>query len=426
LTELVQWYINRPISSAHPIASSRRSITAAGVAKGSLPARAGEGAVSDLRQLAFTVEEYRRRVGAIQRLMAERGLDALLCHHFPNVCYLTGMEGVLWTKYYLAVVPNAGDPILLAEDFELPNARYCVWTDDLVGYDLSDDPVAATRRLLVERGLATKRLGIETRVLRVPLHDRLRTALPEATLLDASDLVDLVKVVKSEPEIAHLRHAARITNAGMTAALGAVAAGVFDQEVARAAYDALIGGGSEHMALDPIVTVGARSGIPHSTHRRVRIERGDTVLIELGANVHRYTAASFRCAVVGPPPAQVAFMADACLTSLDALIDRMRPGAVAAEIAAAVDRVWESATARYVWHGYYAYSLGIGFPIDWNDCPAVIKHGESLVLQPGMVFHCTTSLRETAKYGTAFSETVLVTESGPNVLTDVPRELVIA
>ncbi|MEA2582058.1 MAG: Xaa-Pro dipeptidase, partial [Thermomicrobiales bacterium] len=75
---------------------------------------------------------------------------------------------------------------------------------------------------------------------------------------------------------------------------------------------------------------------------------------------------------------------------------------------------------------YYAYSLGIGFPIDWNDCPVVIKHGESFVLEPGMVFHCTTSLRDTAKYGTAFSETVLITDSGAEVLTEVPRELVVA
>jgi Xaa-Pro dipeptidase len=383
-------------------------------------------AVSDLRRLSFDIAEYRRRVHAVQALLAERDLDALLCHHFPNICYLTGLQSVLWTKYFLAVVPREGDPILLGESFELPNALYCVWTADLVGYDLDDDPVEATRRLLCERGLASGRLGLETRVLRVPLYHRLRDAFPRATLVDASDVVDRVKVVKSMPEIAHIREAACLTNRGMSAALAAVGEGVLDQEVARAAYDALIGGGSEHMALDPIVTVGPRSGIPHSTHARVRIERGDTVLVELGANIHRYTAAAFRCAVVGPPLAQVSFMADACIAALNALIEAMRPGAAAADIAATADRAWTEATARYVWHGYYAYSLGIGFPIDWNDCPALIKHGESLVLEPGMVFHCTTSLRDTAKYGTAFSETVLITDTGAEVLTDVPRELVVA
>src|SRR5690242_8595612 len=104
--------------------------------------------------------------------MAERDLDALLCHDFPNICYLTGMESVLWTKYFLAVVPREGDPILLGQAFELPNALFCAWTEDNVGHDLRADPVAATRDLLVARGWHDKRLGIERRALRVPIHER--------------------------------------------------------------------------------------------------------------------------------------------------------------------------------------------------------------------------------------------------------------
>jgi Xaa-Pro dipeptidase len=382
--------------------------------------------VSDLRRLAFDVSEYRRRLRGVQDILIERDLDALLCHHFPSICYLTGMQSVLWTKYFLTVVPRDGDPILFGQAFEMPNALYCVWTEDRVGYDLDDDPIDATRRLLVERGMATKRLGIETDYLRAPVYLRLRDALAGATLIDASDVVDRVKVIKSEPEIAHLRHAARLTDAGMAAALAAVGDGVLDQEVARAAYDALIGGGSEHMALDPIVTVGARSGIPHSTHARVRMQRGDTVLVELGANIDRYTAAGFRCAVVGPPTAQISFMADGCVASLTAMIDAMKPGVVAGDVAKKADAAWTEAIARFVWHGYYAYSLGIGVPIDWNDCPVVVKHGESFALQPGMVFHCTTSLRDPAKCGTAFSETVVITDTGAEVLTTMPRVLHVA
>ena len=379
-----------------------------------------------LRQLAFDVAEYRRRLRGVQRVMAERELDLLLCHHFPNICYLTGMESVLWTKYFLAVVPRNGDPILFGETFELPNALYCAWTEDNVGYDLRRDPVEATRDLLIARGLATGRIGIERNALRVPLYERLRDALPSATLIDASDVVDQVKVIKSPPEIAHIRRAAEITSDAMRCALAAVGGGVLDQDIARVAYDRLIGGGSEHMALDPIVTVGACSGIPHSTHRRTRLQAGDTVLIELGANIHRYTAASFRCAAIEPVPSSVRAMADACIASLEALIGAMKPGAVASDVATAADRVWADATSRYVWHGIYGYSLGIGFPIDWNDCPALIRRESMLTLQPGMVFHCTTSLRELARYGTAFSETVLVTENGADVLTDVPRSLTVA
>jgi Xaa-Pro aminopeptidase len=362
----------------------------------------------------------------VQALMAEREIDVLLCHHAPNVCYLTGMESVLWIKHFLAMVAREGDPTLVCEAFEMPNALYSVWTEDRVGYDIERDPVDVIRELLLPRGLLGKRIGIERRELRWPFYERLAAALSGAELVDASDLVDRVKVIKSDPEIAHLRTAAALTDRGMQAALDTVAEGSTDQEVARAAYDALIGGGSEYMALDPIVTVGPRSGIPHSTHRRTRINRGDTVLVELGANIHRYTAASFRTAVAGPPTDQVRAMSDACLASLNELIARMKPGASGHDVAVAADAAWSGEIKQYVWHGIYAYSLGIGFPIDWNDCPALIKRGVDLELKPGMVFHCTTSLRDPAKIGTAYSETVLITETGAEALTGVPRRLVVA
>ncbi len=375
---------------------------------------------------AFSRAEYERRVRAVQCEMERREIDVLLCHHFPNVCYLTGMESVLWRKYFLCVVPRDGDPTLVAESFELPNAKYSVWWEDLVGFDLDADPIDVTRSLLQVRGLDTLRIGYERSYLTVPLYDSLVAALPNATLIDATDLVDGIKVIKSPVEIEHLKRAAAITDAGMSAALAQVCNGATDQQVAAAAYTALISGGSEYMALDPIITVGPRSGIPHSTHRRATIAQGDTVLVELGANIHRYTAALFRTAVVGMPTPEIERMANATVRSLNRVIAGMVPGAVADDVARAADEVWREETGEYLWHGIYAYSLGIGFPIDWNDCLALIERGSTLILQPGMVFHCTTSLRKPNYAATAFSETVLVTEHGPEVLTSVPRELVVA
>ncbi len=56
-----------------------------------------------------------------------------------------------------------------------------------------------------------------------------------------------------------------------------------DNEVAGAAYEAIIGGGNEYMCLDPIVTMGQRSGIPRTSHRRVKMKQDDVVFMELEA-----------------------------------------------------------------------------------------------------------------------------------------------
>jgi Xaa-Pro dipeptidase len=376
---------------------------------------------------SFPSSEYEQRCRNVRRVMADRGLDALLCYSFPNICYLTGIESVLWHKYFLAIITPAGSPTLVAQDFEMPNALIRSWATDLVSYGLREDPIAATVRLLEERGLSGKRLGIEIHpwALPVPTYLRLKEALPGAELIDASDVVATVKVIKSRAEIECIRRAASLTSRGMRAAIEAFREGMTDNGVAAVAYETMIAGGSEPMCLDPIVTVGEWSGVPHSTHCRRVIRRGDPGLLEMGACIHRYTAAIMRTAVAGPPSDDVRRAADACITSLDTCIERMKPGELADEIARHADLSWAEISTRLIWHGIYGYSLGLGFPPDWNDCPALIERGSQVRLQPGMVFHVTTSLRERAGYGAAFSETVLITESSREVLTDAPRELAI-
>src|SRR5688500_5182115 len=145
-----------------------------------------------LRNLSFSVDEYRSRVARVQRRMLEQDLDALLCHDFASICYLTGFQSIMGTaKYFMAVVPREGAPCLLGQDFELYNARIGCWLDDLVPYAVFADPVAASRALLLERGLSDKRLGLELRApcLTPECFAGLREAIRRAELLDASDLV---------------------------------------------------------------------------------------------------------------------------------------------------------------------------------------------------------------------------------------------
>jgi Xaa-Pro dipeptidase len=361
----------------------------------------------------------------VQAEMDRSNIDVLLCHTVAGICYITGFESALWCKYTLAIVTREGALILLAQDFEMPNACATVWCDDWVTYPCHGDPIAATRDLLLARGLDRLRLGLELNrwSLSVPTHQRLREALAGFTLVDATAVMDRVMRAKSPAEIAVIRQAAAITSRSMIAALGRVRSGVTDNDVAAVAYQSLIEGGSEYMAVAPIVTVGARSSIPHSTHRRVRIGAGESVLIEVGACIHRYSTPCMRAAVTTPVPDLPRAMYEGCRASVTEAIKRMRPGVTGDEVAGHADRVIHEFSSRYVWHGIYGYSVGIGFPPDWNDTSALIMRGSDLVIEAGMVFHISTSLRKVGTCGVAFSETVLVTDTGAETLTNVPAEL---
>lgn len=378
-----------------------------------------------LRDLSFPTAEYELRLRKVQAAMAAAGIDVLLCHSVASICYLTGFESAQWSKYTMAVVTPDGPPILLAQDFEMANACATVWCSDWVTYPCHADPIATTRELLRARGWDRRRLGVELNrwSLAVPTYLQLREAFAGTALVDATALMERVLRVKSPAEIAVIRRAADITTRGMVAALDRVRIGATDNDVAAAAYLALIEHGSEYMAITPIVTVGARSSIPHSTHRRVPIGPGESVLVEVGACVHRYSTPSMRAAITAPAPDLPRAMYEACRSSITEVIRHMRPGAVADGIAAHADRVTAEFSSHCVWHGIYGYSVGLGFPPDWNDAPALIMRGSDLVLEAGMVFHVSTSLRKVGTCGVACSETVLVTPTGAEALTTAPREI---
>src|SRR5215831_1866969 len=201
-----------------------------------------------VRRLAFSVAEYRERVGKVQKEMSRRGLAGLLAHTLASVCYLTGVESIAPHKYWLCLVPASGDPALLAQDFESHNARLSSWLEQTETYALDGDPIDATRRLLQSRKLDRKTLGVEMGVLSsLSAQDylRLREAVPRARLVDATNLVPAVAAIKSPAEIAYLREAARISSTAMQAALDAVREGITDNTLAAVAAERLFREGSE-------------------------------------------------------------------------------------------------------------------------------------------------------------------------------------
>jgi Xaa-Pro aminopeptidase len=224
-----------------------------------------------------------------------------------------------------------------------------------------------------------------------------------------------------------MRQAAKITGVGMNAALAAVRAGATDSEVAAAANHALLAAGSDFMCIDPIVAAGHYSGVAHSTVSGTTLKAGDPVFVELGACFHRYTAPLMRTAAVGVISTELQELADYSSRVLDALIESIKPGVAACDVGAAGQRVLAPIESRIFFHYVWGYPVGVGFPPSWlEESSFFIQSKNRRELRPGMVFHLPLTLRVLGRYGAGFSETVLVTDTGAGVLTNVPRQLRVA
>lgn len=379
--------------------------------------------MGDLSTLAFSLAEYRGRLQRVQAAMRELDLVALLLHERSDVCYVAGLENGYMTAYYAVLVPAEGEPHQITSSFEMLNSRLSSWLTGGHTFPVGADPIVATCQVVQEHGFARGRIGVQLNALTAAQYRSLQEQLAEAELVAADDLLPKIKAIKSPAEIAYLRESARVSTLGVEAARAEAAVGKTENDLAAAALAAMVRGGSEFMCIDPFVTSGPRSGVPHSTFQRRTLACGDAILIEVGACYRRYTAPLMRTVALQPIQDNVHRAANACRDSLNALIDAMRPGAIARDVAAEATRAWTPLCQELIWHGIYAYSVGLGFPPDWNDAPLCITAETDFELVPGMCFHATTSLREPAQFGTALSETVLITPTGCEVLTGSEREL---
>ena len=389
-----------------------------------------------VRSLAFPESEFRRRIDAVRAAMRARDLDALVCTFAPSVCYLSGYETLASFAPLFLIVPAEREPTLLIDDFEAFNALVSSWVTDVVTYPWSEDPGDALIDLLRERGWAGSRLGWE-RHQHGGAHEsfvRVREAAG-AHWSYLRGLVEGERAIKSAPEIAAIKAAGALTPRGFDAAAAQLRPGAADNAVAAAVYQTLVAGGSERMCIQPIVTAGRNSGIPHTTFGRSRLTPGRPVLLEWGACLKRYSAPMIRTGVVGELEDPLwRSMYEACREAVTRTIAGMRPGASTLELARHASEPLAELPARVFTDGNRGYSVGLSFEPDWADVPGLqIATRESRTaasldafpeLRAGHVFHVRAVVRDVGRAGVGVSETVVVTADGCELLTHYPRDLI--
>ena len=380
------------------------------------------------KDLAFPREEYDARVEKVRRTMADRAIEVLLIFTPENVNYLTGYDTIGYSSYLCLALPVDREPVMVIREMERGVATSTTWLSDFATTGDTDDPIERTVDALSRRGLVGRRIAIEATAPFMTARTwlRLKTALGADRVGDGSEIVEPVRAVKSEREIEKIRRACSLVDAGMDAALGAVREDATENDVAVAAYAAMVGGGSDPLVSNPIVTSGPRSGVAHTTFHNRRLERGDTVLIELGATVSRYGGALMRTAFIGEPTDEALRMSDVVLQALNAAIAAIRPGVSAGSVDEACRRVIEDAGFEAMFRKRTGYSVGVAYAPDWGEGHIVsLRRDDPRPLEPGMVFHMPPALRAFQRLCVGMSETVLVTESGCEVLTNSPRRLVV-
>lgn len=366
----------------------------------------------------FQREEYLARLARVQAELKKRDLDGLVAFLPETVTWVTGYFTRAYGTLQFAIIPADGEPTLFCRDVEEYYLETtCVFPDRVMWTD-SDDRMKVAADAIRGRMGPNAKLGIE--LLAWPLSagrfEYLKTAIPGILWQDESNLAPTMRLIKSPAEIACQRLAAKAAEAGMQAAIDASEVGVSEREMAAQICAAMIRAGSD-LPGPGVMSSGERAFHLHGGYSDRVLEAGDIVQIEVTPNVHHYHARFMRPIRIAPARDDDHAIVEKLIAIQDAALAEVRPG-VAATVPDSIYRDGIlSAGLRKTYTNKTFYSVGLLLQPNGGE-PLEAEPSCTWKFEPGQTFH--TYLLAS---GYGMSETIAITETGYERLTNFPRKL---
>ena len=366
----------------------------------------------------FKRDEFQARLHRVQRALAEQRQDALLAFLPETVTWITGFFTRGYGSFQFAIIPASGDPIVICRDVEeyyLDST--CVYSERVLWND-SDDKNRIAMEAISEHIGANTAIAVELNAwpLSASRFEALKTNLPAVTWSDASNLVSEMRLIKSPAEIALQRKAAQAAEAGMTAGIAAATEGTSEREMAADICAAMVRAGSD-LPGPGVLSSGERAFHLHGGYSDRILRDGDIVQLETTPNSHHYHARFMRPIKVTEATDEDHRIVESLIRIQDSAIAEVGPG-VPATVPDAVYREGVlSAGLREVYTNKTFYSVGLLLQPNGGE-PLEAHPGAQWSFETGMTFHTYVLAR-----GFGMSETLAVTTTGYERLTNYPRQL---
>jgi Xaa-Pro dipeptidase len=373
---------------------------------------------------AFSAQEYAQRVARTRTALAAAHIDAMIVTGPENIFYLTGQQTPGYYTFQALVLPVDGDPVFVIRQLEYFNFIANTYIPDARVYSDGENPIDVLVAVVDKMGLSGKRIAIDKRgwFLPIAVYETLGAKL--GTIADAAGIVEKLRAVKSPAEVEKIAIAAGYVDAGMRAGMNAVHVGATENTLVAAMMSAAIAAGSEYVGMEPLVSAGPRTGVPHGTWRRRALEMNAPAFLEMAACHDRYHAALMRSAWIGEARPEALDMEKVCQEALQASLDALKPGEPCEASHLACQRVIDRAGYTENFKKRTGYSIGISFAPDWGEGSILSLYtGVTTPLEPGMTFHIPPALRIYGEFTVGVSETVVITETGYRVLGAIDRPL---
>lgn len=352
------------------------------------------------------------RIEKLRKQLKEEHLDALLVTNPYNLRYMTGFTGTSG----MALITSTRAYFITDFRYTEQASHQCV------GYEIVKQASTAFNelpRLLNDNHLTE--LGFDDQHLTFAQYMTLQDIVNPVDLIPVSGLIETLREVKDESEIATIKEACHIADAAFTHILDYIKPGMTEIQVANELDFYMRSLGASGISFDTIVASGVRSAMPHGVASEKEIEMGDFITLDFGCYYNGYVSDMTRTISLGEP--REAVLKEIYQIVLDAHLkveEAAKPGMSGKELDAVARQYIESKG----YGEYFGHSTGHGIGLEIHEAPMISKlntqplvAGNTITDEPGIYLPDIGGVR--------IENDLLITENGCEVLTKSNRQLII-
>ncbi|RSU01312.1 peptidase M24 family protein [Vagococcus fluvialis] len=350
------------------------------------------------------------RVNNLREQMKSEGISSFLITSPYNLRYLTGFTGTTG----LALIG-------LEEAFFITDFRYTEQAaKQCVGFEIVKNvgPILEVVADLVE-SKNIENLGFEESFVSFKQYVELEGLL-EVDLIPVSGMVEELREIKDEEEIAIVEKACEIADKAFSHILTYIKPGMTEIQVANELDFYMRSLGASSVSFETIVASGLRSAMPHGVASEKVIEQGDMITIDFGCYYNGYVSDMTRTISLGEPSDKLREIYNVVKEAQQKVLDVAKPGMTGVEL----DAVARDYIASKGYGEAFGHSTGHGIGLEIHEGPNVSKLAEKAFV-PGNIITNEPGIYLPGIGGVRIEDDMLVTENGIKRLTHSEKELII-
>lgn len=388
-------------------------------------------------RLLVSESEIERRQKKLKDNAAEMDITATILFNTTNIFYLTNFK-FIQTERPMALIMVDDKMTFLVPRMEKERVNYCLpeaKTEVYPEYPGKKHPMEYLKEFLKKLNLQKEKIGVDSDGAPGSYGyegPAISEMLPDSEIVNISDIISDMMIIKSEEEISLIRESAKWANLAMRLLKEYTEPGLTENEISqKASLDATLSlvktYGEKDKDFSGIASgvyagfrgqIGEHSFYPHSLTTNAIIKEGDVLGTGAGPCIGGYHSELERTFIVGKPTAKQGKYFDLMCNMQEIVFQKIKPGIKCSDVDDEVTQFFKENDLTDYWMHHTGHSIGLQ-----GHEPPFLDTGDETEIKPGMLFTVEPGIYIPEMGGFRHSDTIVITENGMEQLTFYPRDI---